>query len=411
LATGEVIGKMIGIAIIPVLTRIYSPEDFGVLSVFTAVVSILAPIMTFRYVLAIPLPKTDAMAFNIFAVSLFFIMVMTTILSLILYSFHSEILTAIDQKEIIQYWWLVPLGVFIVSLYELLVYWATRKKQFSIISKSLIYQNLIGSTAKVVMGLMDLKSLGLLCGHILQHGTGGSRLVQIMRAPYLHYKSRVNLKNIFFVINYYRQFPIYRLPSQFILLLSSQLPILYVVYKYGTELGGQFGLALMVLGLPVQVLSQTIGRVYYAEIAGIGPKRPLIILDLTSVVVKRLFFIGVVPVSILFVFGTQIFDFCFGEHWLEAGSFASDMALYLFFQLIVTPIVNIFSVFNKHVLFLLVNIFRLLILITLFFLDYIYSFNVGELVKTYSYSLASFYMTVMVVVFVFLFKIKQGLNR
>ena len=69
LATGSGIGKIIGIAAIPILTRIYAPEDFGVLAVFTALVTIHAPLVTLRYVLALPLPRHDGVAFNLLVLS------------------------------------------------------------------------------------------------------------------------------------------------------------------------------------------------------------------------------------------------------------------------------------------------------------------------------------------------------
>src|SRR5690625_2843667 len=65
LASGDGISRVIGIATMPIITRIYLPEHLGVLSVFVAIVAIIAPIATFRYSLAIPLPESAVMAVNI----------------------------------------------------------------------------------------------------------------------------------------------------------------------------------------------------------------------------------------------------------------------------------------------------------------------------------------------------------
>src|SRR5690554_1776955 len=84
LALGSGIGRLIGIALIPVLTRIYTPDDFGVLAVYTALVAILAPLVTLRYVLALPLPRHDGMALNLLALSTLLMLALTTVVGLAL---------------------------------------------------------------------------------------------------------------------------------------------------------------------------------------------------------------------------------------------------------------------------------------------------------------------------------------
>ncbi|MBF6615098.1 MAG: oligosaccharide flippase family protein, partial [Candidimonas sp.] len=68
LLLGAGLARIVGLLSIPILARIYSPEDFGVLALYTAFIAVVVPVMTLRYVQAIPLPKTDVMAFNLFSV-------------------------------------------------------------------------------------------------------------------------------------------------------------------------------------------------------------------------------------------------------------------------------------------------------------------------------------------------------
>ena len=67
LMTGTTIAQAIPIAISPILTRIYTPEDFGILALFVAISTIFGSIANGRYELAIMLPKKDEDAINIFA--------------------------------------------------------------------------------------------------------------------------------------------------------------------------------------------------------------------------------------------------------------------------------------------------------------------------------------------------------
>lgn len=59
LAGGTAAGQAIVVLASPVLTRLYTPEDFGVLAVYASLLCVLSTVATLRYELAIPLPKRD----------------------------------------------------------------------------------------------------------------------------------------------------------------------------------------------------------------------------------------------------------------------------------------------------------------------------------------------------------------
>lgn len=59
LTLGTTAAQLLGIATMPVLARLYSPADFGVLAVFLAVSGIVAITITLRYEMHILLPKEE----------------------------------------------------------------------------------------------------------------------------------------------------------------------------------------------------------------------------------------------------------------------------------------------------------------------------------------------------------------
>ena len=69
LITGTALAQAVPIAITPILTRLYTPEDFGVFAVYMALSSILVVLVTGRYELAIVVPQKDEDAINIVALS------------------------------------------------------------------------------------------------------------------------------------------------------------------------------------------------------------------------------------------------------------------------------------------------------------------------------------------------------
>src|SRR5690625_2842228 len=116
---GAGLARIIGIASIPILTRIYSPEYFGVLALYSSFISILAPTLTLRYVQAIPLPKTDVMAFHLFLLSSTLIFFGSLFTTLILIIFGKKILGWFNMETLMPWRWMIVIGAAGTATYEL----------------------------------------------------------------------------------------------------------------------------------------------------------------------------------------------------------------------------------------------------------------------------------------------------
>src|SRR5664280_2838329 len=69
LISGTALAQLIPILLQPILRRYYTPDIFGAYSVYFSIVGILAIVSSFKYELAIILPRTDKEAANIFFLS------------------------------------------------------------------------------------------------------------------------------------------------------------------------------------------------------------------------------------------------------------------------------------------------------------------------------------------------------
>ena len=133
LMTGTTIAQAIPIAISPILTRIYTPEDFGVLALFVAITSIFGSIANGRYELAIMLPKKDENAINIFALGLIITFSMSFILLVLVVLFNEQITELLKNDEISVWLYFVPIAVLFIGLYNMLAYYNNRKKYYKVI--------------------------------------------------------------------------------------------------------------------------------------------------------------------------------------------------------------------------------------------------------------------------------------
>ena len=120
LMTGTTIAQAIPIAITPILTRIYTPEDFGVFALFMAIASIFGTIVNGRYELAIMLPRKNEDAINIFALGFIIAFVISLILLILVLVFNNYFVNLLGNKEIGVWLFFMPITVFLVGLWKLL---------------------------------------------------------------------------------------------------------------------------------------------------------------------------------------------------------------------------------------------------------------------------------------------------
>lgn len=402
LALGSGVARIVGIASIPIVTRIYSPADYGLLALYISIVSILVPIATLRYSTAIPLPKTDALAINIVALGLLLIAIYSAILLSLLFLFSETILAWFDMTELAQWWWLIVLGVAGTASYELFSLWATRKKQYKVIAKTELSQSLIGSTAKIVLGLLAFKPMGLIIGQFFAQSAGMGGLIKASAKDFKRLMPEINRKRVKLLAIYYRDFPYFRLPSQILLQVSSNAPVLMMTTLFSRELTGQLSLALMALSLPVGLIGQSVAKAYYAEVAAIGKRDLPKVKKLTIDVQKTLFVIGI-PITIaIFFLAEPIFKIVFGEEWALAGKYAAILSPYMLFVFTSAPLMQVLNIIGSQKTFLIINIIRIFILFSVFCFSKLFKLNQIDFVILYSFSMTAVFFGMAILIIFYL---------
>lgn len=399
LTAGTGLAKIIGVFTAPIITRIYLPEDMGILSIFTSVVALIVPLATLRYSLAIPLPKNDGLAANIAVFSSGILIIISAFSFLLLYFFNELILHFFNIDKLIPYWWLIPIGVIGTSLYEILTNWAIREKAYKQYAKTILSQSVIGSFTKIGLGMIGLKPLGLLIGQIFNQASGTVSLSKKFFSKFSQNFKYISKKRIVFLSKRYADFPKYRLPAQFLLVLVTKTPLLFFAWNFGIAETGQLGLTFSMLAIPISLFGTTTANAFYGEIARIGKTNAYKIYRITKSIMKKMFFVSVFPFLMLLVGGPMLFSTFFGQEWRESGIYASILALYLLTQFIYSPIGSgIFNVFEKQSLVLLINFIRLLLIGIVFFITWLFNFSTYVSLTLYSVILSFYYIISILIV-------------
>lgn len=367
LALGTGSAKLIGILSTVLLTRLYQPEDYAVLAIYSSLVNILVPVLSLRYALAIPLPRRDAWSANVFALSVVLIITTGGVAGIAMWLAGPFVLHLLSMDVLIPWRGLVVAGAVAVASYELLAMWATRQRQFGTIAKTQILQAAMGESLKIILGLLSVRPFGLMLGQLVSQSGGVSTLTLRFSSDYRRLRQYISPSRLQKAFRLYHVFPAYRLPSQVLLIISAQAPLLLSALYFEKAITGQLSLALTLLAIPTALMADSIGRSYFAEISRLGRRRPKEVLQLTHNVLRRVLLLSLLPTIFLMACGKWIFQIAFGPQWAQAGVFASALALLMVAQFMNRATVSyLMSVFDgqKQVLFL--NIQRIVLTVGCF---------------------------------------------
>ena len=398
LAFGSLAARVISLAAVPVLTRIYAPVEMGLLAQFVATVLLVSPLLALRFPVALPLPGGDRAASALVGLSLCLTGIMTGLLAVLVALGDKEFFNATGLGVLYPWRWILLAAILGTALYELFQFWAIRRQHMAAVARTQIVQSLAGNGAKLSFGFADFGAAGLIVGQLVQQSAGSLSLLRQFLLDITQVRTMFRMRRMRAAASRYSKFPMLRLPSQFLLVLGSQIPVLVVARLFGDATTGQLSLAVTVLAVPVGILTQAIGNAFYSEIARVWNHAPEQVGLLTLRVSIRLLLVAIVPSGAVLSFGPPLFAFLFGEEWRLAGTFAQVLSVALLAQITTAPVMHILTVMQRHGMFLLLNVIRVALIGTAFGLAIAGESGATDTIALYSAALTAYYVSVAFIV-------------
>ena len=332
---GIAAGQAIAMVFMPFLTRLYSPEDFGIAAAFAAVISIITPIATMGYANAIVMPDSDEDAAAIIRLSVLLSLFIAAIAFIAVY-FGNVYLARWTGMEGAPYMlYLIPLTLLAGAFLSVADQSAIRVGLFKAKARAYVESKLVTDTSKLIGGMWAPSGMLLILLTIAGQIT--NFIMQMLRVPRI---GVLNVRNWFGTIGIrnaaisQRDFAIYRMPQSMLNAASVGLPTILLASLFSASSAGQYSLAILVLGAPAMLLGQAVGEVFYPKITrAITSKSPEAYQFLLKVTVILLV-VGIVPFGTVFVFGDYLFSLVFGAEWALAGSYSQWLSIWLLTSLV-----------------------------------------------------------------------------
>lgn len=348
LMTGTSIAQVIPIAISPILTRLYTPDDLGVFALYMALTSIFSVVVTGRYEQAIMLPKKNIDAAHIVALIIAVSCIISSILLLIVIAFSPQLANLLGVPKISKWLYLVPVSALLAGVYQSLIYWENRRKKYERIVVSRMLQSSSISVAQLGAGYVSLDSVGLVGGQIIGQGFSTMLLARMMLRDNQNESREIKKNKILALARRYVNFPKYLVVAHGFNTASSQAPVIMLGSLFNSSaMAGFYMLTQRVIGAPSGIIAAAIGDVFrqeasYAYVHN-GNCKAIYIKAL-----KRLSGIAFVPFVIFYFVAPDLFGFVFGEKWRVSGEYAQLLTPMFFLRFITSPLSSMFVIAQKQ---------------------------------------------------------------
>ncbi len=338
LMTGTIAAQLFTVAVSPILTRLYTPADFGIFALFTAMNAVLSIVAAARYETAVMLPRDDGDALNIVVLSGIITLIFTTLLQTGIFVFEAQILAIADTPLMGKWIHFLPLSVALTSCSQILVFWNNRGKRFRQLAIArFLHGTGIGST-QCLLGYAVASPIGLIIGHMTGHVLGIAALLKANLASMAEWRHVVTSPAIRKNARRYRRFPLFSLWGALFDSSATQVPLFVVASFHSASDTGLFGFTVKVLSLPLFLISSAISEVLYQKTTQLDNTSPAALGRYIVGIFILLASIATPFCAVFMLFGVEIFSFVFGENWAMAGEFAGPLSIAAGARFMVSPL-------------------------------------------------------------------------
>jgi O-antigen/teichoic acid export membrane protein len=348
LVSGTAVAQAMTLAASPILTRLYEPESFGLLGLFTAATTVVSVVAAWKYELAIVLPKNDEDAVRVFLLSSLIVACMTVATWVGVTVAANDIARLMASAALGQYLVWLPVAVFMVGMYHVLNYWATRQTYYTQLSVSQGIRSTGIVSTQAAAGAVGTGAGGLVAGRIAGECIATLSLFwQMWQRDGSLIRRGVRNLAISGVARTYRKFAVYSAPQTLLNAVSQNIPAFLFGYYFSAEVVGLYWFTYRLLQAPSGLVSEAVRKVFYQQ-ASEAYNAGEHVYPLLSRVTGGLFLLAGLPVLIVFAFGPDLFAFVFGDEWLQAGEFGRWLALWTLFGFANAPSVMLINIYNKQ---------------------------------------------------------------
>jgi O-antigen/teichoic acid export membrane protein len=332
MAGGSAAAQVMLVLSSPLVTRLFTPEDFGVVAAYSFLLNSLLAINSLRYEFAIPLPKEDDEAANLTGMTMALVVILSLVMTAIIFGIGDTISGWLNEPRLKELLPLLPFGLIIGGWLMALNYWTVRRKDFRTVTAAHVSTSAGQVAGQIGFGLTGLGVIGLGIGFVIGQVLA---LLAYVRVKFPWRALRPATWGALMVK--YKKFPLFSTFSSFVDIIGSQFPAVLFLAFFSAAEAGFFSLTIRILSLPLGVISNAVAQGFYPALAEVQDDR-LKTMHLFESMASALFLISLTGFGFILATGNHLFRLVFGEQWATAGFYAQLLVPYFLVVFISSPL-------------------------------------------------------------------------
>jgi lipopolysaccharide exporter len=331
LTVGTTVAQVVAIIVTPFLSRIFTPSDYGLLALFSAVLAVTATTVSLSYPIRIILPKTNHEAVRILLISLLLSILLGVILLLLIMFMPNTAIAWMGLDSLGGWIFIAIIAGVVTAMVNAMINWLNRNSEYTKIVLIRIMQSVVAAFLALTFGFLDIQD-GLLYSNLLSILSAIALLFIISKVKLF----KTGFIDLLGVAKKHKVAPIFLYPTAMLDVFTNQLPFFLIAMWFTTEITGQYRMAYSLLALPAALIGSAIAQVFYQRFSTVWPDaaKAKELLKKTWLLLAS---VGLIPFLIIIISGEEIFSFFLGKTWVVAGHMASILALMSYVSLIHSP--------------------------------------------------------------------------
>lgn len=338
IAAGTAVGQAVGLLAAPVLSRLFTPSDFGLLTIVTALSVSVASVAALRLELAVPLPESERDARSLVALGLLAAATTAVLGTALVAVAGDQLVRALGEPALQPWLWLVPLLSATIASFGLLNQLAVRHRRYGAVGRRNLVSSVATVSTQVGAGAAGLRPGALVLGLVVGQLLGAVSLLRGAGLRVVDPAGAQTVRSLRRVLRRHRRFALLLAPAGLLNVLGIQLPVLVMAYVYGSEVAGWLGMSQRVLALPVMLVGQAVAQVYLGELSREVRESGSSARLLFSRASRQLAVVALGLAVVLLAFGPALFRLVLGPEWTPSGDYARALAVGLAAQLVAAPL-------------------------------------------------------------------------
>ncbi|MFO7545526.1 MAG: oligosaccharide flippase family protein [Trueperaceae bacterium] len=321
LATATGVSQLVSFAVAPLLSRLFHPEEFGVVGVFLALAGVLGVAACLRLDLAVVVPSDEDDAFDVFLVAVLATVAMVGVTAVVVTFAGNPLASLLGDDRVAALLPYLPVYIGAVGVFRALNYWSTRSDRFGRIAGANVMRAITTAGLQLGLGAMALGSRGLLFGYVAGQVVAALVLaLDSMRSQAKSLGRALAWSRVRGLVAKYRDFVLYGAPQAVVNSVNQGLPAVILTATFGAGVAGLYLMAHRLVAAPIGLVGHSTRQVLYPRLSRAQDEGNLFPLALRATTTLAL--AAVVPTVVAVVFAPDLLVWLLGPRWELAGTFS-----------------------------------------------------------------------------------------